>query len=295
VPDRPPTVLSVAGLVHVGVARETNEDCFQVSEMGGPLRRGPDDVVERLVSVGGFALGVYDGAGGFAGGDRASTIAARVVADTLSASLAGARPEPRPPAPGELATGLVRAVTAAGEAILDASRVNPGLRGIGSTATVAAVAGGEIVVAQVGDSRAYVLRQRALVQVTRDDTLLEEALRSGSLKPEDAADFPHRKVLLQALGVGVAPKVGVTHVPARRGDVILLCTDGIHGMIHHVVMRATLLRHRDPGVAARVLLDEALHAGGRDNIALVVARLDGDGLPLPASGDFLDDRGFHPP
>jgi len=281
------TVLTAAGLTHVGLMRDVNEDCFHVSEIGGGLRRGPEDVVERLASEGGFALGVYDGAGGHGGGDDASRIAAQKVGEALGGVL--------PSGPAELCARLVDAVVAAGEAILEASHGDPAWRGIGSTATVAASRGRDLVVAQVGDSRAYVLRRRTLVQVTRDDTLLQEALRSGTLLPSDAASFPHRNVLIQALGTGIAPKVGVTVLSARRGDVLLLCTDGVHGQIDDAVLRATLLRHREPGVAARVLRDEALHAGGSDNLALVIARFDGEGLPHPDEADVLEDRSFRVP
>jgi protein phosphatase len=305
-----PTVLSIAGLAHVGLAREINEDSFLISELGGALRCGPpeegdpqrsprapgapgpsapdrrlDEVVERLCSDEGFVLGVYDGAGGHGGGDAASAVAAKAVAAALTGSKDGV----------ELGDRLAGAVRAADAAILDLARADLRLRGMGSTATLAAVAGDRIFVAQIGDSRAYVLRRRTLVQVTRDDTLLQEALRTGSLEPRDAADFPHGNVLLQALGAGVPLKVAVTALPARRGDVLLLCTDGVHGLLDAGVLRAALLRHREPGVALRVLVDEALRAGGNDNIALVVARLDGEGLEPPDAADVLEDRGFHPP
>jgi protein phosphatase len=165
---------------------------------------------------------------------------------------------------------------------------------MGTTATVAAVRGAHLVIAQVGDSRAYVLRRRELVQATRDDTLLNEAVRTGSATLGDAAFFPYRKVLLQALGTGVAPKVGVTVVSACLGDVLLLCTDGVHGGLDDAVLRATLLRHPEPGVAARVFVHQALASGGSDNLALVVARFDGEKLRPPAASDVVEDRSARP-
>jgi protein phosphatase len=116
--------------------------------------------------------------------------------------------------------------------------------------------------------------------VTRDDTLLQEMLRTGSISPADAESFPHKNILLQVLGTGGELKVGVCSVEARRGDVVLLCTDGIHGLLSDAAIRAVLLRHHHPGVAARVLVDEAMRRGGHDNIALLIARLDG-GAPEP--------------
>lgn len=287
-PARTPTTLSVAGLIHPGKARVLNEDCFCVSEIGGPLRRGPEEVVARLVSEGGFALGVYDGTGGNAAGDYASAAAAQSIGEALATG-------PLPGGPAELCARLVDAVTAASRELVSEGALHAMRRGMGSTATVAAFAGEHLVVAQVGDSRAYVLRGRELVQVTRDDTLLQEVLRTGKLAPEDAAAFPHKNILLQVLGNGTELKVGVSMIEARRGDVLLLCTDGIHGLLDDAVLRATLLRHHDPGVAARVLLDEALRAGGNDNIALVVARPEGETLPVATAGDVLEDRGFRLP
>jgi protein phosphatase len=283
VTPRTPTVLTVAGLSHVGVARSHNEDCFRVSRIGSPLDLGPEAAVERIVWEGGLVLGVYDGVGGKDAGDHASTTAARTVADAFTA---GGLPR----GPVDLSARLVDAVTAAGQAIAAESRANKNRRGMGSTATVAAISDGHLVVAQVGDSRGYVLRSRELVQVTRDDTLLQEALRTGSLAPEDAAQFPHKNVLLQVLGNGAKLKVGVSSIEPRLGDVLLLCTDGIHGLLEDALLRATLLRHHDPGVAARVLVDEALRAGGSDNIAVVVARLEGEKLAPPQPGDHLEEK-----
>jgi protein phosphatase len=276
----------VAGVAHVGVTRAFNEDCFYVSEIGGNQARTGEATVERLTSDGGFVLGVYDGVGGRDAGEHASATAARRVAAALAA---GAPPH----GPAELGARLVDAVTAAGDAIAAECRANKNRRGMGTTATVAAIAAGHLVVAHVGDSRAYVLRGRELVQVTRDDTLLQEALRTGSLAPEEAAQFPHKNVLLQVLGNEAKLKVGVTEIEPRRGDVLLLCTDGIHGLLDdRLLLRATMLRHRDPGVLSRVLVDEALRAGGNDNIALVVARLEDEALAPPLPGDLLEERGF---
>ena len=275
--DRLPTIVSVAGLTHPGHARTLNEDCFRVSEIGGALQRGPDEVVERVSSPAGFVLGVYDGTGGTGAGDAASRAAARVVSEALAT---GALPS----GPAELSVRLVEAVTAAGAAILAEASASADRRGMGSTATVAALAGEHLVVAQVGDSRAYLLRGRELVQITRDDTLLQEVLRTGRLSPADAASFPHKNVLLQVLGTGRELKVSVSTVVLHHGDRVLLCTDGIHGLLEDAVLRATLLRHRDPGTAARVLLDEALRAGGLDNIALVIARPGSEGLPSGEAG-----------
>jgi PPM family protein phosphatase len=263
------TVATIAGLTDAGVRRTLNEDTFRVTEVSGPLSRGPEDVVARLEVPVGLVLGVYDGTGGPMRGEHPVETGARLVAHGLASwgSLSG---------PEAIAARLAEAVAEASDAILERSR-SPDARGGGTTATVAVITGEHLLVAQVGDSRAYRLRGRELVRLTEDDTLLQHALRTGQLRAADAADFPHKTVLLQVLGSPTI-KVVVSSLDARHDDVILLCTDGIHGYVGDQAIRAVLLRHRAPGVAARVLLDEALRAGGHDNIALVVARFDGGDL-----------------
>jgi protein phosphatase len=272
-----PTVATIAGITDVGSKRNRNEDTFRVSELGGPLSRGPAEVVARIEARAGIVLGVYDGSGGFASDDLASETAARVVAESLAGG-------PVPAGPSAIAARLATAVTTASDTLVVEQGKDPTRRGGGTTATVALLADEHLVVAHVGDSRAYRLRGRELVQLTQDDTLLQEALRTGHVAPGDAASFPYKNVLLQVLGSGAALKVAVSPLDARHDDVILLCTDGIHGMIGDHALRAVLLRHRAPGVACRVLVEEALRAGGDDNIAVVVARLDGGTHPV-ADGD----------
>jgi protein phosphatase len=264
-----PTIATIAGLTDAGERRTLNEDTFRVSEVVGPLARGPEDVVARLEVPVGLVLGVYDGTGGLMRGEHPSETGARRVAEGLASG-------DILPGPSAIAERLVAAVTAASDALLERSR-GPGAGGAGTTATVAVIAGEHLVVAHVGDSRAYRLRGRELVQITEDDTLLQHALRTGHLRPADAAGFPHKNVLLQVLG-SPSVKVAVSSLDARRDDVILLSTDGIHGPLDDQAMRAVLLRHRAPGVAARVLLEEALRAGGGDNMAVVVARVEGGAL-----------------
>ena len=212
-----PTVATVAGLTHAGERRTLNEDTFRVSEVSGPLSRGPEDVVARLEVPVGLVLGVYDGTGGFMRGEHPSEAGARLVAEGLAS---GDRIE----GPEAIARRLVAAVTAASEAILEQSR-GPDAGG-GTTATVAVIAGEHLLVAQVGDSRAYRLRGRELVRLTEDDTLLQHALRTGQLRAADAAAFPHKNVLLQVLG-STSIKVAVSSLDARHDDVILLL-DGRH-------------------------------------------------------------------
>jgi protein phosphatase len=128
------------------------------------------------------------------------------------------------------------------------------------------------------------------VQLTRDDTLANEALLLGDLKPEEVADFPHKSIVLSALGMAATTRSVVTSVALRLDDALLLCTDGLHALVDRRTIRAVLLRHREPGVAARVLVDEAMRAGGNDNLALVVARFEASYLVPPQPTDALKDE-----
>ena len=274
-------VATVAGMTRTGLLRHANEDGFYVGEAGGTPRYGPDDLVERL-ALGSVSLGVFDGMGSGQEGGAGAT-AARMVGNMIGSLLAGEQPDP--------ARALTSALVSVGASIH--AHVMEALlsRGMGSTATAAVISGDEIVVAQVGDSRGYVLRERVLVQVTRDDTLLEEALRTGTLRPQDVAVFPHKNVLLKVLGAAPSVEVAVTGIAPRCGDVLLLCTDGIHGRLDRATLRAVLLRHREPGAAARVLVQEAMRAGGNDDATVVVARIAGESLPPPGPDDVLEERG----
>jgi serine/threonine protein phosphatase PrpC len=201
-------------------------------------------------------------------GETASILAAEVVHTS-----AGAAPLPR--APGDLRERLGRAVEEASRRIFVAARDDARMRGMGTTATAAVLTGDRVYLANVGDSRAYLLRGRRLEQLTRDDTLVEELRRTGQLTPENAelvAD--HKNVITRALGLSEAVSVEVSTLEPRLGDTLLLCTDGLSSLVEDRPLRDALLRQRDVGVACRVLVDAALHAGGQDNVSVIVARFE---------------------
>ena len=144
---------------------------------------------------------------------------------------------------------------------------------MGTTATVAAITGDRVYLANVGDSRAYLLRDRRFEQLTRDDTLIEHFRRTGELTAEAEAELP-RNVITRALGLSESLTVEVSALDPRIGDVLLICSDGLCGMVEDRSLRDVLLRQRDVGVACRVLVDAALRAGGHDNISVIVARFE---------------------
>jgi protein phosphatase len=225
----------------VGRSREENED----SAYAGP----------RLQAV-------ADGLGGHAAGEVASATAI----DTL-------RPLDAEVAPGELLATLERAVRAADSRLHDMIQANPALSGMGTTLTGLLWSGAQLGLAHVGDSRGYLLRDGELTQITRDHTVVQALLDDGRITAEEAVSHPQRSMVLRALGSPSAePDLQLRD--ARAGDRYLLCSDGLTGELSEDAV-ADLLRSDDaPQVVAERLVGQALEAGGRDNISVVIVDID---------------------
>jgi protein phosphatase len=143
---------------------------------------------------------------------------------------------------------------------------------MGTTATVAVLADRELVVGQVGDSRAYVFRHGVLSQVTRDQTLVALLLREGKLDADRVEDFPGGHIILQAVGSAPTVDVDVTSVALEDGDVLLLCSDGLSGPVPDAVISGILSRQEPVTALADALVAEANARGGPDNVTCVLAR-----------------------
>src|SRR5256885_14614470 len=170
----------------------------------------------------------------------------------------------------ELARRLVRAVEEAGLRIFTEAKADRARRGMGTTATIAALLDDHLFLAQVGDSRGYVLRGDKLVQVTRDQSLVNQLIEAGQLTEAEAETFEHNNIILQALGTADTVQVDLTYVELRRGDTLLLCSDGLSGMVRFDDIREVLLTVPDPLEACKILTDRANQAGGHDNITVIV-------------------------
>jgi protein phosphatase len=154
----------------------------------------------------------------------------------------------------------------------EASR-RPELSDMGTTLTVAYILGGRLFIAHVGDSRCYLLRDGALFQLTRDHTVVNELVRAGFIKSAEEAGSAMRGLLTRAVGISSDRLDAETHLlRLRPGDTVLLCTDGVTGMLSEVEITAILESYTDPHEAARQLIAVANEAGGHDNITAVVAR-----------------------
>ncbi len=235
----------------VGRQRQANEDSM--------LARSPLFVVA-------------DGMGGAQAGEVASMTAVQTFSDGL--------PEGPPEDALESSIGIANRI------IHDRAHADPALSGMGTTITAAAVDSRreEVVIGHVGDSRAYRLRDGILQRLTRDHSLVEEMRRRGQITEEQAEDHPQRSIITRALGPEPEVQVDIQSVPAEPGDIFMLCSDGLTTMLTDERIR--VLIEEAPGLeaATRALVDEANVAGGRDNITVLIFRIEDPANPLPRSG-----------
>jgi serine/threonine protein phosphatase PrpC len=279
--------IEIFGKTDVGLIREHNEDNFLVADVTAGVRSN-DGKAPLKVAVGdkGALLLVCDGMGGAAAGEVASQMAV----DSIYEALAVAPPLPRDP----FARLVRRAVEHANERIFIQSRDNQSERGMGTTCTVAALMDSTLVVGQIGDSRCYVLREGRLAQVTKDQSLAWQLIEAGAMTLEEAKAFEHANIILQALGVQERVEVVLSQVSLRKGDVALLCSDGLHGPVSDEELLAVLVSEPSLEKAASMLIQKALDRDGPDNITVVLARFDGEGLVAPAPEDVVAFVAYDP-
>jgi len=273
----------------VGQVREHNEDNFLVADLTKRTRTLEEG--SRVVSVGknGNVASVCDGMGGAAAGEVASQLAVDIIYEKMTEDISPDVQVTR----NDIARRLVRAVEAAGLRIFESAKSDRTRRGMGTTTTAAALVDDHLFLAQVGDSRGYILRNGTLVQVTRDQSLVNQLIEAGQLTEEEAETFEHNNIILQALGTAETVQVDLTYVELRRGDVLLLCSDGLSGMVRNDEIREVLKTTPDPLEACKTLTERANLAGGHDNITVIVAQFDGEGVkPLAADEEPLKYRKY---
>jgi protein phosphatase len=287
-PPTPPDItIEVFGKTDVGLIREHNEDNFLVADVTGGMRTAePRDPFTFKLGDKGAALLVCDGMGGAAAGEVASQMAV----DSIYEELALSEPQER----DAFARLLRRAVQSANEKIFIQSRDNQSERGMGTTCSVAALVDDTLVVAQIGDSRCYVLRDGKLAQVTKDQSLAWQLIEAGAMTPEEAKAFEHANIILQALGVQERVEVVLSQVHLRRGDIALLCSDGLHGPVADEEILAVLIAEPNLRKAGEALIQKALDRDGPDNITVVLGRFDGEGLQPPSPEDVVSFVGYDP-
>jgi protein phosphatase len=267
----------VFGQTDVGQVREHNEDNFLVADLTRKAREFEPGQV-HVLGKSGAVFGVCDGMGGAAAGEVASRLAVDIIYDRLAEAKAPRNRE-------DLARRLVRAVQDAGVRIFGEARADRSRRGMGTTSTIATLIDDRLFLAQVGDSRAYILRDGDLTQVTRDQSLVNQLIEAGQLTEEEAETFEHNNIILQALGTSEVVQVDLTYVDLRAEDTLLICSDGLSGMVRSEDIRGVLTELEDPAEACAKLIASANDAGGHDNVTVVLVKFGGAGLPEIAEDD----------
>jgi serine/threonine protein phosphatase PrpC len=290
--ERPPDITITAyGKTDVGLIREHNEDNFVIADVSKEVRTSePREPLSMTVGPKGALFVVCDGMGGAAAGEVASHMAVESILGTMAA----AEPLER----DLFARRLRRAIEDANDKIYAQSRDNQSERGMGTTCTVAAVVDQTLVVGQIGDSRCYVLRGGRLTQVTKDQSLAWQLMEAGAMTAEEAKAFEHANIILQALGVQERVEVVLSQVELRRGDVVLVSSDGLHGPVSDEELLQILRDEPDMKRASDRLVSRALEREGPDNVTVVLARFDGPGLQEPSPGELVQfipyDPGYDP-
>lgn len=296
--DARPVQITLFGRSDPGQKRQENQDNFLIADLSVPVADGgllvhPDTPPATLDGKGRFMIGpkgalllVADGMGGAAAGRVASGLAAEWIYRQLLAGWGADRRN----TPDQFAFRLREAVERANQVIHDESLGNPEYRGMGTTATVAGILDGFLYVAQVGDSRAYLVRAGVATQLTRDQSYVQELVDAGQITEEEAEHSVHGNMILQALGTEPQVRVDLTYQEIRRGDYLVICSDGLSRLVRPEEIADSVRRLVDPGAMCDELIATANVRGGPDNITVLAARLDGPGLEEPGEADTVGRR-----
>ena len=272
-----PLDIDVAGISHQGHVRENNEDRYLVVRFGRSLENLATNldahVLETSYTLNGYGMLVADGMGGMAAGEVASGMALSKLVELVietsdwTMSLQHDRDVQR------VLQRMTDRFLQVDEALREKAKGDPTLRGMGTTLTVAGALGSDLVVGHVGDSRAYLLRDTRLRQLTTDHTLAQALIDAGVAKRDDPATRSMRHVLTAAIGAldeRVEPQV--QRFRLYEGDKLLLCTDGLTEMVDDDTITTVLREAKSAQTASQSLVDLALAAGGVDNITIIVAQ-----------------------
>jgi protein phosphatase len=279
-PNDRPIYVSVFGKSDLGRVREHNEDSFLVADLTAGKASLLPEVQEHRLGPKGTLIVVADGMGGAAAGEVASEMATKTIYEHLSTEWAADSEN----TPQRFAYRLKEAVEVANQRIHAYAKAHPEVKGMGTTTTAVGILGAHLYLTQVGDSRAYLVRGGRAVQLTKDQSLMQRLVDAGELTEEEAERSERRNIILQALGPDPRVRVDLTHQEARRGDLVVLCSDGLSGQVRKDEIAQIVTASGDLAEACSRLIDLANERGGPDNITVVIARLEGEGLPEP-SGD----------
>lgn len=230
-----------------GNVRDSNQDAYAVGEFS-------DEVVWSVVC---------DGMGGAAGGNIASALAVKVISDKINASYRNQMRD------SSIKNMLDSALTAANIEVFDFAEAQPDLRGMGTTVVCAIVRDNQAYIAHAGDSRAYVINNGNIRQVTTDHSMVQDLLLRGKITPEEAEHHPNKNIITRAVGVNKAIEIDFEQIDLEDDDTLLICTDGLSNYVSNDEMLELMSDGKHYAFADR-LVKKANDNGGGDNITVVV-------------------------
>ncbi len=261
-------LISVYGLSDIGKVRKLNEDKFSISnvEMKDSL-----DKYQGEISKAGILMLVCDGSGGDGRGEIASNLATNIFKKEIFAK------------PDKLAIGdcLIKAASSANRIIWGESTQNQSVAGMASTLTAAWVVPPQVYIVEVGDSRCYLIREKTIRQVTRDQSMVQMLLDGGVITPNAAKIHPYRNIVLQSLGARESVVPVVTSLELAKGDKLLLCSDGLSKNLPEDIILEIMLKHNDVVEIGQALISAANDLTADDNVTAIVAMFEGTAFANP--------------
>jgi protein phosphatase len=265
----PQLLAEIFGSSNVGLIRHDNQDSFMIAnlETGDIATMSAPTLVS--VHTAPFIIIVADGVGGAASGALASSIATETVLSELH------RWWHKVPkrTPESVEAALKRGIDIANKAIYQKANTTPEHHGMGTTTTLALVLDGEAFIAQVGDSRAYLVRKGAAKQLTKDQSFVQRLIDAGRMTAKEAAQSEHRNIILQALGPEEKVVTDFYRVKLDNDDILVLCSDGLSNQVSPEDIGRISRSAGRPEEICEALIEEAMHTGAPDNVTVVAARL----------------------
>ncbi len=289
--DHPTINVALYAQTDVGMVRSGNEDNFLILDLstGTSWSAGEEEPAELLTFGQGYygsLLAVSDGMGGALAGEVASRLAVETVRDRMlqlqAHQVYGQLP---------FHERLRLAIEEANLLIHSDGMANPAHKGLGATFTGVGVHSGHAYFAQVGDSRAYLIRKGRIARITKDQSLVQQLIDAGQITEEEAETHSYRNVILQALGAHINVNVEVNTLPLCHLDTLVLCSDGLSGKMHADEILQVVHESADFKTACQNLITLANQRGGEDNITVVIAQFSGSSLEQP-EGDAIEPQGI---
>jgi len=246
----------------VGRRRELDEDSIVVKK---------GSTVYNSKHVDAILLALADGMGGHNAGEVASSLATETVAEEMTRVLESQRGL----SDEEMSTLFQKSIKLANQKIYDYGQQNPQYRGMGTTVTAAVVLDDIVYIGHVGDSRAYIFNEREVIQVTKDHSLVQEMIDDEKITDDEARTHPQKNIITKTVGMYRDVEADIIRVRLDKGDILLVCCDGLTDMVPDEEIHAIVMQHKDPQTICDALVDEANARGGFDNISVIVGMYGG--------------------